>query len=218
MISLDWRERLFGPSNKEEESENSKLEITEQNPLEDDVIWHHGETVKDIVKNISVSKNVTIQDAAKGINAAIDNGKVKIIDPSPPRSFIAYFSSFYNIWFASVIILVFLMVFSIYLLPQTYPYVYLRYVVGGVFVLFIPGYVLIETLYPKAEELDRLERFALDIGLSLAVVPLVGLILNYTPWGIRLEPILLSLSILVLILGILGVWRKYLSHKLITSL
>ena len=39
--------------------------------------------------------------------------------------------------------------------------------------LFLPGYALIEALYPK-RELDELTRFALSIGLSLALVPLTG--------------------------------------------
>ncbi|HNR26717.1 MAG TPA: DUF1616 domain-containing protein, partial [Methanobacteriaceae archaeon] len=35
---------------------------------------------------------------------------------------------------------------------------------------------------------------ALSFGLSIAVTPLIGLVLNYTPWGIRLDPILVSLA------------------------
>jgi uncharacterized membrane protein len=37
------------------------------------------------------------------------------------------------------------------------------------------------------------ERVALSLGMSIAIVPLIGLGLKYTPWGIRLEPILVSL-------------------------
>jgi uncharacterized membrane protein len=49
----------------------------------------------------------------------------------------------------------------------------------------------------------------LSVGLSIALVPLVGLVLNYTPWGIRLDPSLMSLILLVLVLGVMGVYRKY---------
>jgi uncharacterized membrane protein len=50
----------------------------------------------------------------------------------------------------------------------------------------------------------------LSFGLSIAVVPLIGLALNYTPWGIRLEPILLSLLIFIISIGLYGIyrWRK----------
>ena len=64
-------------------------------------------------------------------------------------------------------------------------------------------------LTERARELERLERFGLSVGLSIALVPLVGLVLNYTPWGIRLDPSLMSLILLVLILGFMGVYRKY---------
>jgi uncharacterized membrane protein len=36
--------------------------------------------------------------------------------------------------------------------------------------------------------------------MSLALVPITGLLLNYTPWGIRLLPITLSLLALTLTL------------------
>lgn len=41
--------------------------------------------------------------------------------------------------------------------------------------LFMPGYALVESLYPRGgDELSPLERLALSIGLSLAVVPLIA--------------------------------------------
>jgi len=42
--------------------------------------------------------------------------------------------------------------------------------------------------------IDGIERVALAFGLSIAIVPLIGLALNFTPWGIRLTPILVSVS------------------------
>lgn len=42
--------------------------------------------------------------------------------------------------------------------------------------------------------IDGIERVALSFGLSIAITPLIGLALNFTPWGIRLTPIMVSLS------------------------
>jgi uncharacterized membrane protein len=42
--------------------------------------------------------------------------------------------------------------------------------------------------------IDGVERVALSFGTSIAIVPLIGLVLNFTPWGIRLIPIVVSLS------------------------
>jgi uncharacterized membrane protein len=52
--------------------------------------------------------------------------------------------------------------------------------------------------------------------MSLALVPLVGLLLNYTPWGIRLTPITISLLTLTIILSITGVIREH-SEKLVET-
>ena len=64
---------------------------------------------------------------------------------------------------------------------------------GLVFALFFPGYTLLTVLFPKRDDLDGVQRLALSFGLSIAVVVLMGLFLNYTPWGIRLYPVLFSL-------------------------
>ena len=82
-----------------------------------------------------------------------------------------------------------------------------RIVLGLAFILFIPGYVLVFALFPKRDDIDVIERIALSFGLSIAVVPLVGLALNYTPWGIRLQPILASLISLVFVLSAIGWYR-----------
>jgi uncharacterized membrane protein len=93
-------------------------------------------------------------------------------------------------------------------LINTAPLIYIRYGLGALMILFMPGYALVETLYPRGDELGPLERLALSIGLSLAVVPLVGLILNYTPWGIRLVPILISTNALTIALLTTALVRK----------
>jgi len=83
------------------------------------------------------------------------------------------------------------------LLPLIYavPLEPVRIALGLLLVLFFPGYVLLATLFPRRESLDGIERVALSLGLSLALVPLLGLVLNFTPWGIRLTPIVTVLSL-----------------------
>jgi uncharacterized membrane protein len=84
----------------------------------------------------------------------------------------------------------------------------IRTILGLPFVLFFPGYSLISALYPEKTALGRMERLALSIGLSLAVVPLIGLGLNYTPWGIRLVPIIISLTLFTASLSLLAIYRR----------
>jgi uncharacterized membrane protein len=75
-------------------------------------------------------------------------------------------------------------------------------------ILFIPGYTLIAALFPGKEDLKGLERLALSFGLSIAVVPLMGFFLNYTPWGIRLDPIIISLVIFTAVMVLIAQYRR----------
>jgi uncharacterized membrane protein len=97
-------------------------------------------------------------------------------------------------------------ILSIYL-----PYLnesFLRILFGIPLVLFIPGYALIAALFPGSRDIDLIERTALSFGLSIAIVPLTGLALNYTPWGIRLDPIVICLSILTIGLCVVAQYRR----------
>ncbi len=103
---------------------------------------------------------------------------------------------------------------------EFYPLVYVRYVLGTIFVLWLPGYSFIKALFPtqvpiktSQKSLDTIERIALSLGMSLALVPIVGLLLNYTPWGIRLTPIVLSLLALTLIFATAAVIREHQAQK-----
>jgi uncharacterized membrane protein len=85
-----------------------------------------------------------------------------------------------------------------------------RILVGVPFLLFIPGYLLIFALFPKKKTnsgIDLIERIALSLGFSMVIVPLVGLGLNYTPWGIKLMPILLSISFFNIFFGAYAYYR-----------
>nr|WP_245323407.1 DUF1616 domain-containing protein [Methanomicrobium sp. W14] len=86
---------------------------------------------------------------------------------------------------------------------------FLRIVFALPVVLFIPGYSLIAALFPSNKDIDGIERAALSFGLSIAVVPLIGLGLNYTPWGIRLDPIVVSLSVFTVAMLFIAQFRRY---------
>lgn len=66
----------------------------------------------------------------------------------------------------------------------------------------------------QKSELEELERFALGVGLSLALTLLVGFLLIYAIWGDWLNPIIISITALTLLFGLVGVHRKYQYHML----
>ncbi|MEM3913379.1 MAG: DUF1616 domain-containing protein [Desulfurococcaceae archaeon] len=138
------------------------------------------------------------------------NGELVIEDPEPPKSFPEYLLRMdYSLWLYAALAITFITILLVYLTNYVVALTPLRYVLGSIYVLFIPGYSLVEALYPREEDLSPLERTALSIGLSLAVVPLIGLILNYTPWGIRLLPIVTSTTVFTTAMLVIAAYRKY---------
>ena len=81
-------------------------------------------------------------------------------------------------------------------------------ILGLPFILFFPGYMLICALFPRKKDLDWIEKLALSMGLSIAVTSLMGLMLNYTPFGIRLYPVTFSLFLFMLPLSAVAVYRR----------
>jgi uncharacterized membrane protein len=109
------------------------------------------------------------------------------------------------------VLLVLACCFTLFLFPVTaFSSGFLRITLSLVCLLFLPGYAMISALFPRQGSLDLLERIVLGIGLSIAIVPLIGLALNYTPWGIRLDPILIAVAAFIFAMAITGIVRQQL--------
>jgi uncharacterized membrane protein len=137
-------------------------------------------------------------------------GKVALEeDIAPNVSFIEFLGTWYlSLWVYLVVGVAVVASCAVYLLPNTYPLVVIRWVSGSVFILFLPGYVTMRTLFLK-KELDNIENFVLSLGLSLALVPLIGLALTYTRWGVTLNAITLTLTLYVVVVAILAARRSF---------
>ena len=97
-----------------------------------------------------------------------------------------------------------LLILIIWLLPATQV---LRLILGLPFLLYFPGYTLISALFPKTSDLDDFQRAALPFGLSVAVVPLIGLILNFA-WEIDLLSVIVSVAIYSGAMSVIGYYRR----------
>ena len=120
-------------------------------------------------------------------------------------------------WYWTIIAVAILTTIIVFTVPQdSYPLAYVRNVLGVLFVLFLPGYAFIKAFFPaklpiqtSSESLENIERFALSIGLSIALSPMVALILYYSPIGIGLAPITLSLLALTTVFATAAIAREY---------
>ena len=169
-------------------------------------------SIGQVISETSAKANVDPTRVAKNIYELESSGELEFHNPSSPQSFGEYLKSYNDssAWFWSVVALVGLTAFSVYLIPTANsPAIYLRYALGILFMAFLPGFAVTEALYPSKKDLNSLERSALYIGLSLTFVPLVALGLNYTPFRITLDSMLVSLSIFALGLALVAAKRKF---------
>ena len=101
----------------------------------------------------------------------------------------------------------------------------LRTLLGLPLVLFLPGYAFVAALFPETGQardgsppddtrdtlprrIDGPERLTLSVGASVAIAPLIGLVLNYTPWGLTLPSVTLSLSAFTALAASVGIVRR----------
>jgi hypothetical protein len=192
------------------------LALSQTKSLDDqalDYLRENGTTAVPALLDALRAKNPTVTDTevADLVWRLAERGLVDVEDVPPQvRSLREYLGLWErNLWFYASVTVSLITLPVIYALPTEFPLVVVRWILGSVFVLFLPGYVTVEALFPRLRELNPIERFALSVGLSLALVPLVGLMLNYTPLGIRLTPIVISLTIFTLGLAGVGVGRRY---------
>lgn len=106
-----------------------------------------------------------------------------------------------------LIVLVWIFVSSAVAILPIFDYTVIRVILGFPSVLFIPGYVFVMVLYPSKHELCNIDRVTLSLGLSIAIISIIGLLLNFT-YGLGIIPMLLALCIYVVILVIFATYRR----------
>lgn len=80
-------------------------------------------------------------------------------------------------------------------------------------VVLFPGYALLAALFPEKREggdrktgasITGIERASLSVVVSLALVPMLAFVVNYTPYGLRLRPLLLTIGGVTVVLALLA--------------
>ena len=80
--------------------------------------------------------------------------------------------------------------------------------VSVLLVILVPGYVSVAAMFPANDRIDTWERVALSVGLSIVIVPLLGLVLGLTPVGIGFESTVVSILGFSTAVGILAYLRR----------
>jgi hypothetical protein len=174
----------------------------------------HPKTIQQLVELIQQQQApfpLPKEEIIKHILNLQNQGKLTLKEDSVfiPMSLKSYFLSSRSYWYWIIIALALTTTTIVFIIPEdVVPFIYIRNVLGIVFILFLPGYSLIRLLF-STKELNLIERVALSIGMSLALVPIIGLILYYTPLGITTTPITLSLLALTTIFATAAITREH---------
>ena len=166
--------------------------------------------VKELVQLVQKQVDATPENIEQEIKTLHKKGLVSIEEPTIHKSFISFLSQKTSLWFWIIIATSIISFVSILSFPETgTPLSYIRYIFAFILAALLPGYCLTETLFPQKDALDVIERFTFSIGLSFAITALTGLILSFTPFGLRLATAFPSLGSLVIILSTVALIRKY---------
>jgi len=152
--------------------------------------------------------NLTEDKFADLIEHLVQRGQIDAYESPRGSTLQNYLASWEkSLWFYASIIASVSSALAVYTIPPNSPLVVLRWVLGLLFVLFLPGYVAIQAFFPSAD-LYGFDRLALSVALSIVLDMFSGLALDYTPWKIRLAPILLLLVTLTICLATLALARQ----------
>jgi hypothetical protein len=190
-------------------SEGSELSLSET--ILNTVKSQHPQTVKQLATALKANREIEETDFVATVREMANNGTLTLGPPSyEVETLLDYLFTFtLSGWLWVSFLTIALSLLAVTLTPDLFPLNVMRWVLGSILVLYFPGFSLIQLLFPKGNEIDSLERFALSIGLSLALVPLIGLVLNFTPWGIRFAPIVASLGTFTTVALLAAGMRKY---------
>ena len=111
-------------------------------------------------------------------------------------------------WYWFIIALCMLTATVVLILPEINPIVYIRYLLGSVFVLWIPGYCVVKNFFP-GKKLEKSELIAMSLGISIVLVPMMAFVLHYTPWGIKTASVTIVILLLTLALSTLAIFREH---------
>jgi len=185
------------------------------------------ENIRQLVDLLHEKFQWSEQEILNRVSYLQEKGKIHLVSQPapPPKSLTKYLRSSYAYWYWITIILTLATTLIVFVVPEDdFPLVYARYALGIIYILWLPGYAFIKALFPQTlpfaralvhslgtteKNLDTIERVALSLGMSIALVPIIGLLLNYTPWGIRLTPIVLSLLALTIVFATAAVIREH---------
>jgi len=166
---------------------------------------------QDLYEKARQQTGVDAESFAEAIGLLATSGRIRVkASPKKISNFGRYMLAYefsWPSWF--VVVLTSALVLLVYLLPDAYPWQAGRFLIGAAFVLLVPGFSLEHLLFQDGLRRDPYVRAAIVLGLSLSVIPLVGLVLSYSV-GFFLQSTVSVLAAISVLAILVGSYRHYL--------
>jgi len=173
-------------------------------------------TVQEVVADLK-TKGVPEEVTTRMIKDLAQEGQLLLNLPgasdgtvmTPVANLWAYLRSTLALDLWVTLLLLVLGVATVFFIPvEMFPAVVLRWIFGGLLLVFVPGFGFIRALFPFERFIDRWERLALSCGLSIALAVLVAFGLNFTPFGITLVPTTIVLAVITVLSILIATVRR----------
>ena len=116
-----------------------------------------GEGRLELVIGKGQADGLKADEVARELYSLHEQGRVRLSQPNPPKNFLQYLMSIRGLRFFGILVLIASDALLIYAITPYEMVFYLKYLVGSTFVLYMPGYVVVEAVYHRRDDLDELE-------------------------------------------------------------
>ena len=167
-------------------------------------------SIKDLVVELqhTYSKSLSIEEIQSAVKKLENDKKITLLEPDTNGHFFHYIMRGYNglsLWLT--IAATCLMMTLVFILPNVEPWFYLRIITGVVFVLYIPGNALLQLVFSH-RNIEQIEQVILSIGLSIALISIIGLMLKYL-LELTVESAVISIGVSSIILSAIANYSHF---------
>ena len=174
---------------------------------------YEGQTLDEAIKGITLEKGISRVDSIEIIYNELESKYYFLVDDNPPENYLRFFFSLYNIYFWITIIYLGLTFYSIMIMPQVYPYLYLRNACTLLLTLFIPGYLIMDTITPNNLWRETLLKISLGVIISFLLVSISSYMLISSGFVFMEATIMVTLLGITIIISLIYSLNKYLQRN-----
>jgi hypothetical protein len=176
------------------------------------------QSFKQLMELLRENRDLTEDEIIKSVMKLQNEGKIKFdTQVQQSWSLSAYLKTGEAVWYWLIIVVGVLTAGLVFTISENvYPWIYARNILGVIFVLFLPGYSFLKAFIKSqisaetsTRKLESIEQITLSVGMSIALASLVGLLLYYSPLGLNLTNIVISLLTFSSFFATTAVIREY---------